>query len=90
MAVCVFTILKITSVLLLLLLAFPRPPCVYTLGPVLRIADIKNMGRNFAPEGLRIFPWGPWGHNHMTTAHSHKRSESRPYTLALLALLRHS
>ena len=28
----------------------------YTLGPALRIADIKNMGKDLAPEELRICP----------------------------------
>ena len=30
---------------------------MYTLGPPLRIPDIKNMGRDLAPEELRICPW---------------------------------
>ena len=33
----------------------------YTLGPPLRIADIKNMGKDFAPEDLRICPWPSHG-----------------------------
>ena len=28
---------------------------VYTFGPALRIADVKNLGKDFAPEELRIW-----------------------------------
>ena len=29
---------------------------MYTLGPALRIPDVKNMGKDLAPEELRISP----------------------------------
>ena len=32
----------------------------YTLGPALRIADVKNMGKDLALEELRISPRDPW------------------------------
>jgi hypothetical protein len=37
---------------------------VYTLDSPLRIPDVKNMGKDFAPEELRISHDCPMGHEH--------------------------
>ena len=52
----------------------------YTLGPALRIADIKNMGRDLAWEELRICPWlahEPWGPERILDFLLHKHQNPR-------------